>query len=298
MRTKRSGPEAFEDAYAALFGSRWEGLKAALLGKRDLRPWAHPGFAPYFLDSGSIACALALPLSGARAIFDCCAAPGGKSLVLASVMDSGAALHANDRSPGRARRLRDALGQCLPPDILSRVSVTGMDAGKLARNRSSGTPGPYDAILLDAPCSSERHVLSAPAHLARWSPGRGRNLAVRQWALLSAAFRLLKAGGVLVYATCALNPAENDGVVSRLLGKFPAARLFQPPPPPEGASAFFPGSLPGAEKTDLGFRILPDLCAGAGPMFFACVRKAGDDAGSDDVDAVDDAGSDGDGGGA
>jgi 16S rRNA C967 or C1407 C5-methylase (RsmB/RsmF family) len=273
----QSGESAFNMTYSALYGSRWEGLKTALLGEKDLRPWKYPGRPPYLLDSASILAALSLPLKGAKKIFDCCAAPGGKSLVLASMMDSSATLRANDRSSERAGRLRGVLRDCLPPEILSRVTVTVGDAARLARRRPSGelsAGGLYDAVFLDAPCSSERHVLASPYHLARWSPARSRNLAASQWALLSAAFRLLAPGGVLVYATCALHPQENDGVVQRLFKKFPGTAEPAPlSPAPEQAQGFFPGPLPEPEKTDAGYRILPDSCAGAGPMFFACVKK-------------------------
>jgi 16S rRNA C967 or C1407 C5-methylase (RsmB/RsmF family) len=281
--TPQTGEAAFDAAYSALYGGRWDGLKAALRAEKDLRVWQYPGRGPYLLDSASILAALSLPLSGAKKILDCCAAPGGKAVVLASVMDRDAALRANDRSGGRVKRLRATLRDCLPPEILARVSVTATDAARLARRHSGSAPPPedsrFDAILLDAPCSSERYILASSAHLSRWSPGRTRNLAVAQWSLLSAAFRLLKPGGALVYATCALQPAENDGAVLRLLKKFPEARLSpQAAVPPQAASAqaagFFSGGLPAPEKTETGFLFLPDVCAGAGPLFFACIQKA------------------------
>jgi 16S rRNA C967 or C1407 C5-methylase (RsmB/RsmF family) len=134
-------------------------------------------------------------------------------------------------------------------------------------------PPLFDAIFLDAPCSSERHVLDSPHHLALWTPARIRNLAVAQWALLSAAFRMLNDGGALVYATCALHPDENDGVVNRLLKKFPNARLLPRAEPSKAAKVFFAGDLPIPEKTKTGYQVLPDTAHGAGPMFFSCIKK-------------------------
>jgi 16S rRNA C967 or C1407 C5-methylase (RsmB/RsmF family) len=84
---------------------------------------------------------------------------------------------------------------------------------------------------------------------------------------------MLNDGGVLVYATCALHPDENDGVVNRLLKKFPQARLMPKNEIPLRANDFFAGGLPVPEKTETGYQILPDTAYGAGPMFFACISK-------------------------
>ncbi|MCL2320256.1 MAG: 16S rRNA methyltransferase, partial [Treponema sp.] len=119
----------------------------------------------------------------------------------------------------------------------------------------------FEAILLDAPCSSERHVIQSAKALADWTPARPRSLARRQWSLLSAAFLLLKPGGSLVYATCALSPEENDGPVSRLLSKYSDAIELDDPDFPEG------------EKTSYGRLILPDTSNGMGPMYVARFRK-------------------------
>jgi 16S rRNA C967 or C1407 C5-methylase (RsmB/RsmF family) len=153
--------------------------------------------------------------------------------------------------------------------------VTSTDAALLAKRGagSAAEQNRFDAILLDAPCSSERHVLASEYHLAQWTPARIRNLCVAQWALLSAAFRLLKTGGVLTYATCALHPDENDGTVQKLLKKFPGAKIVPPQKIPEAASAHFEGALPESEQTDTGRLRLPDTSNGAGPLFFSCVKK-------------------------
>ena len=122
--------------------------------------------------------------------------------------------------------------------------------------------GRFAAILLDAPCSSERHVLGSEKALAAWTSARPRFLAKRQWALLSSAFLLLQNGGSLVYATCALSPEENDAVVLRLLEKYKDAALPESPAFTEG------------EATKHGRIILPDRSGGMGTMFVARFRKA------------------------
>jgi 16S rRNA (cytosine1407-C5)-methyltransferase len=206
------------------------------------------------LDRASVLAAESLRLGMEGEILDACAAPGGKTLVIAGRMGPGARLLANELSSERRRRLVMVLDEYLPPEKRRQLRVSGFDAAAAGGKKSEW--GRFDAILLDAPCSSERHVLNDPAALAAWTPARPRSLAKRQWSLLSAAFLLLKPGGSLVYATCALNPHENDGVARRLVEKYPGAQ----PDPPE---------FPQGEPSSWGRLILPDACQGMGPMYVA-----------------------------
>ena len=211
-----SGAAAFEAYYSALFGGRWQALREALLQETQPVAFSVRSGKPYYLDQASIYAAQALPPIDEGSYLDMCAAPGGKTLVLASGMGQEVQIQANELSRARRARLLTVLDEHLPPDIRTRIEVTGYDAATLPRYRKAC----YDRILLDAPCSSERHVLTDAKYLACWTPARIKMLAQRQWALLSAAFLLLKPGGFLVYATCALADAENDGVVQKLLKKY------------------------------------------------------------------------------
>jgi 16S rRNA (cytosine1407-C5)-methyltransferase len=255
------GAEAFRQHYADIFGERWPALEAALAAEPDsvaFRPGGSP--EPYYMDSASIFAAGSLELPPEGRILDACAAPGGKSLVLASRLAPGMSLVANELSADRRRRLRDVLDRHLSPDLRMRVQVTGRDAASLCRSM----PSAFDAILLDAPCSSERHVLADAAALARWSPARVRGLAVRQWALLSSALIMLKEGGCLVYSTCALGAEENDRIAARAERKLGRKIAFDRP--------VYAG--PGeAEETEYGIAVLPDRARGAGPMYVCRIRK-------------------------
>lgn len=259
--------EAMDAAYRSIYGSRWDGLLSALRGEGapcgisvlpeggfETDPEAPEGM--YRLDRASLApaCALALPREGQ--ILDACAAPGGKTLILAArACPLGLRILANELSSERRRRLSGVLDGHLPPAIRALVTVTGKDAGAMCRDNEER----FGAILLDAPCSSERHVLASPSAMAEWTPARSRNLAARQWALLSSAFIMLKPGGCLVYSTCTISPRENDGVMGRLMKKYgPHVRLD---PPEEG------------EATEFGRIILPDRELGAGPIYLARVYK-------------------------
>jgi 16S rRNA (cytosine1407-C5)-methyltransferase len=251
------GGAAFEDRYRALFGARWEALATALAAAADTRPFvAAPGSEPFFLDSASVAAASFLPLETGE-ILDACAAPGGKTLVVTSRLGADSILLANELSSDRRRRLSDVLDRHLPPGLRKRVRVCGEDAASMClRNKQR-----FSSILLDAPCSSERHVLGDPRALAAWKAARPRSLARRQWALLASAWLMLKPGGWLVYSTCALGPEENEAVVERLAEK-------------HGGEAHIdaPSGEPW-EPRSLGSILLPDRSAGAGPMYVARIRK-------------------------
>jgi 16S rRNA (cytosine1407-C5)-methyltransferase len=277
-----SGPAAFHAFYRGIYGERWEGLAAAFgspsrqVGLRvlagggyDLLPAGENRETPqdgvpegaqtglYYLDAASVAAAASLELPGSGEILDACAAPGGKSLVLAAAMSPECRLVCNELSADRRRRLKAVLDSSLPPEIRSRVYVLGADASSLCLRR----PAAYSAILLDAPCSSERHVLADPAALAEWTASRPASLARRQWALLSSAWIMLAPGGSLLYSTCSINPAENDGVVARLVAKH------------KDELAILPPDFPGAEATEYGAIMLPDRAEGAGPLYACRIRK-------------------------
>jgi 16S rRNA C967 or C1407 C5-methylase (RsmB/RsmF family) len=262
---ERRGAAAFRAHYEGIFGERWLELEAALLAAPDTRAFtASEGLEPYYLDSASIYAASRLELPSEGRILDACAAPGGKSLVIASRMAAlpgpGPRLVANELSADRRRRLREVLDRHLSREARARVEVSGRDAAAMARSFEAS----FGAILLDAPCSSERHVLGDAKALSEWSPARIRGLAMRQWSLLSSALIMLKIGGCLVYSTCALDPMENDGVVGRAMAKFGTQISF------ERLEYDGPGE---ADSTEYGLSILPDRAKGAGPMYVCKMRR-------------------------
>lgn len=270
-KQKLCGADGFDQYYRTLFGARWDTLKCALQDEGDPVEWNAGGDKTYFLDAASVRAALALPLAPATRILDMCAAPGGKTLVLARAMRADAQLYANERSMDRMRRLLNVCDTCLPAPVRQRVTVTCHDGAKMCRTQTEL----FDAILLDAPCSSERHVLADTKYLAEWSPSRSKTLALAQWALLSSAWRMLARGGSLLYATCALSPTENDDTVARLLKKFPDVHVCAPDIASDCyKTAITQGkTLPAYEKTAFGAHILPDVADGAGPLYFSLLKK-------------------------
>ena len=281
-RQSLHGEAAFDAFYQDHFGSRWPALKAAMIAGDVYCTLCFNGCESYYMDPASVVAALCLPVAEAQHVADLCAAPGGKSLVVASNMREGACLLAGELSFERKIRLDNTLRDCLPPTC--RTKSTLGDSSLWCKSMGES----FDAVLLDAPCSSEKHVLRSAKWLSVWSAARVKELPFRQWALASCAFRLLKKGGFLLYSTCALLQAENDAVVARLLEKFPTAlalpreqvrEVFCANKASSRAKITCPDGLSldalfdCAVQTRFGFHVLPDLACGAGPIYFSLIQK-------------------------
>jgi 16S rRNA (cytosine967-C5)-methyltransferase len=136
-------------------------------------------------------------------VFDACAGRGGKTLALA---EAGKRVFAADIHPGRLSGLPGELARLgLPPVPAFRASATRMPLGR--------TPG---TILLDAPCSGLGVLSRRPDTKWRRQPEDLPGLVRLQGAMLDAAYAALAPGGHLVYLTCTVNPAENEGAIDRL----------------------------------------------------------------------------------
>lgn len=292
----RKGAEGFERYYGEVYGARWTELRSALLSPvqqvsrinpftssesirrrapdkarlrlfgRDvvadrIEPAADPDgrLDVYVMDPASIAPAVALEVQAEDDVLDLCAAPGGKSLILAenlALQSPSGRLTSNELSDRRRARLRGVLESYLPREALERIRVTGHDGTKWCLHETDA----YDKILLDAPCSGERHLLADPGEMKLWSPARSKNLAIRQYALLASAHRVVRAGGRIVYSTCSISPLENDAVIAKLLKKRP------------GECQVISGACELGEPTEHGWMIFPDR-TGYGPMYFSVLER-------------------------
>lgn len=264
----------FDSFYISQWAERWASIRAAF-NMDDIYFDLHEGLRQsYFLDPASVWAAELLPLpennQAACRILDLCAAPGGKSLVLIQrLAAAGIAFHltANDRSSQRRRRLHSVMDQHLPADVRESVRISGHDASRWGLHEKNS----YDLIIADVPCSSERHVANSPEHLARWSPARAKRLAQQAYAILLAAVDAATPGGWILYSTCSVNKAENDGVIERVLkrrkGEVVAEEIIN-------LKDSVPHWIPGIETSQYGAQILPDSCDGAGPIFAGLLRKS------------------------
>ena len=165
-------------------------------------PTALPGFAEGAFWVQDAAAALPARLLAARPgerVADLCAAPGGKT---AQLVAAGAQVTALDRDPTRMARLRENLARL------------GLCAETVVADAAAWTPpAPFDAVLLDAPCSATGTVRRHPdiPHLKR--PRDVAAAREMQERLLAAALRMLRPGGRLIYAVCSLQPEEGSGLV-------------------------------------------------------------------------------------
>ena len=173
---------------------------------------ALPGFAEgawWVQDAGASLPAQLLGDIRGRRVADLCAAPGGKTAQLAL---AGAYVTAVDRARARLQRLRDNLVRLALSAEIVAADIEEWDAE------------PFDAVLLDAPCSSTGTIRRHPDVPWLKSAADIVKLAALQRRLLDRAVALTKPGGTLVYCTCSLEPEENEQVIADLLARRPNVR--------------------------------------------------------------------------
>lgn len=215
---------------------------------------ALPGFAEGAFWVQDAAAALAVRMLGdvtGLSVLDLCAAPGGKTLQLA---DGGAEVTALDISGPRLVRLQENLAR-----TGLRAKIVTADALQWA------APAPYDAILLDAPCSATGTIRRHPDLPFLRQPTDIAGLVELQARLLDRALGWLKPGGRLVYCTCSLLQDEGEGQIAAALLRHPDLVMLRP------EIAGIDPAWMGAR----GLRLRPDYWAETGGMdgfFMACLQ--------------------------
>ena len=188
---------------------RW--YSAGYRTKPEERPscWLNHIAADYYIqDAGSmLALALCDEFAGLR-ICDLCAAPGGKSTAIVDRIGNGWLL-ANEPISNRTAALEFNLSRTGS----SRWAVSSSDPDILAEKLS----GEFDLVLVDAPCSGQTLVGRGKQREAAWSTRQIEHSAARQQRILTAAVRLLRPGGRLVYSTCTFAATENESQVDWLV---------------------------------------------------------------------------------
>ena len=144
-------------------------------------------------------------------ILDSCAAPGGKTIAMKFGTHQPFQLLCNDLSYHRTQIMREIFQSM----NLSDIQVINYPAETIYQKFTDT----FDKILLDAPCSSEKHVWKNPKELNQWSTNRIKELQQRQYALVSGLVLALRPGGILVYSTCAVNREENELLIEKVLQK-------------------------------------------------------------------------------
>jgi 16S rRNA C967 or C1407 C5-methylase (RsmB/RsmF family) len=173
----------------------------------------------YSLNPASLLPVVALKPQTGDSILDVCAAPGGKTLAITNLVNPAKTLIvANDFSAVRARQAKAVLRMF----GYEHIPVYHQPAQSLAKT----IPDQFDRILIDAPCSSEKHVFNSKMHLKIWSPQRIAKLSQLQQEIISSLIPLLKPGGTMVYSTCALAPQENEEVIAKVSEKYAELKVI------------------------------------------------------------------------
>lgn len=213
-----------------------------------------PGFADGLLsvqdEASQLAAALLGPAPGAL-VLDACAAPGGKTCALLELADGNLDLLALDNNEDRLGKVRENLAR------------TGLEAevscADAADTGQWWDGNPFDAILLDAPCSGTGVIRRHPdIKLLRHADDIPR-LAGLQQQLLAALWPCLKPGGRLLYTTCSVLRAENERVVGDFLST-------------TGDATALPLSHPGTLPCNPGMQFLPGA-AGTDGFYYALLEK-------------------------
>ena len=170
---------------------------------RELPGYSEGEFTIQDLSAMAVASALA-PQPGWR-VLDLCAAPGGKTTHLAELMKNRGQIIACDIEPQRLNTVRN---------LCHRLGITIVETALLKKFASEPPPGPYDAALVDVPCSNTGVLGRRPEVRWRLRPGEFPELIRLQTRLLLTAVEQVMPGGVVVYSTCSIEPEENQGVVA------------------------------------------------------------------------------------
>lgn len=191
--------------------TKWPGFYEVAPGRwREVEPLLKAGKL-YLQDPGTrLAVELLAPRTG-ETVVDLCAAPGGKSLLIADTMKQGR-LVAIDLPGSRIDRLKENLSKTVGVEVSLVQADLKAEVGRLL-GADHGLPESYEAVLLDVPCSNTGVMRHRADVKWRLQPTDFTKHASQQLALLHAAAKLVSPGGRLVYSTCSLDAEENEAVV-------------------------------------------------------------------------------------
>ena len=187
--------------------------------------------------------------SGPVKVLDMCAAPGGKSTHLLSLINNNGLLVSNEIIPNRNKILQQNIVKWGSPNcIVTQNKPEDFEA----------LPDFFDIILVDAPCSGEGLFRKDKEAIDEWSEKNVELCSVRQRDILKHAITCLKPGGFLIYSTCTFEPGENDEQISNC-----GLRI---------ADFKIPTTVSGISKTKYGYQFHPHKVKGEG-FFIALLQK-------------------------
>lgn len=192
-----------------------EGISREELGRIDL---VNDGLL-YRQSLSSMLPVVILDPKPGEVVLDMCAAPGSKTTQMATRMNNEGEITAVEAIRGRYYKLRSVAALMGARNVAFELT----DARRFKPRQF------FDKILVDVPCSCEcRFKMDQPKTFAYWSPRKIKEMARKQKGLILQASRLLKPGGVLVYATCTFAPEENEEVIDWALRKTQGTLQVEP----------------------------------------------------------------------
>ncbi|CAF0895003.1 unnamed protein product [Rotaria sordida] len=252
--------------------SRFEPAKTDELGLLDY----------YCMDGACILPIIALDVQPFHSVLDLCSAPGGKALNIFH-MCPYIQLTCNDINGSRWKRLIEVFTQTVPKDTLAKHVKLVKGDGCLFGERQ---PASFDRVLVDVPCTSDRHALITAFNIFSKKRIQERvELPAYQRKLLESAIRACKPGGIVVYSTCTLAPVQNEGVVEQAIenlastsnkksrgyqGKVPIKCEVISTQSLEKHYAYF---FDFHAKTRYGSLVLPHISNNFGPLYFCKIRR-------------------------
>ena len=203
-----------------------------------------------------------IPLTSA---LDMCAAPGGKSTALRTVLPGSCTLISNEPIPNRAQILLENITKWGWPDCI----VTSCYPREFHKAKAR-----FDLILCDVPCSGEGMFRKDPATISEWSLYNVEKCWQLQREIVADAWECLNPGGLLIYSTCTFNIKENEENVRWIMEEFDA-EVLEIPTKPEW---HITGSLLEGFHAPV-YRFIPGISRGEG-LFLCAIRKKKDASGS------------------
>ena len=210
-------------------------------------------------DEGSQIVALLVDAKPGMKVVDYCAGAGGKTLALAAAMNNQGRLVACDTSEGRLERSRVRLKRAGVHNVETHLLAPG---DKWVKRQAGG----FDRVLVDAPCSGSGTWRRNPDARWRYGPDDIDGLVSEQKLILDRAAKLVRTGGRLIYATCALLKEENEDQVSDFLDRHPGYRQI-----PVGE--IWPGTVGGSAPTSEPSLRLSPAAHGTDGFFVAVMEK-------------------------
>ena len=191
-------------------------------------------------------------------ILDLCAAPGGKSTFLQSLISSGSLLVSNEAIKSRV------------PVLYQNMSKWGFANGIVTNNDPAHfkkLPGFFDIILIDAPCSGSGLFRKDPETVKTWNLNLVQLCSQRQQRILADAWECLKEDGHLIYSTCSYSLEENEDILDVMLQQFPCRSISLSPDPSWNIV-----ETKSEKSGAFGYRFYPDKLLGEG-FFLSVIQK-------------------------